>query len=77
MKFRNREMKISSWQGIRVVFAALFITIFGLAGISHAARRRSKKHLRLLKRQSKRLLQRQKATMTKKCWRSSVPAQKS
>jgi Na+-transporting methylmalonyl-CoA/oxaloacetate decarboxylase gamma subunit len=37
MKFRNREMNLSMWQGIRVVFAALFITIFGLAGISHAA----------------------------------------
>ena len=37
MKFRNREMNISMWQGIRVVFAAIFITIFGLAGISHAA----------------------------------------
>jgi hypothetical protein len=37
MKFRNREMNISIWQGIRVVFAALFITIFGLAGISPAA----------------------------------------
>jgi hypothetical protein len=37
MKFRNREMKMSRLQGIRVVFAALFITIFGLAGISHAA----------------------------------------
>jgi hypothetical protein len=37
MKFRNGEMNISMWQGIRAVFAALFITIFGLAGISHAA----------------------------------------
>jgi len=37
MKFRNREMNLSMWQGIRAVFAAVFITIFGLAGISHAA----------------------------------------
>src|SRR5437867_11106498 len=37
MKFRNREMDISMWQGIRVVFGAVFITIFGVAGISHAA----------------------------------------
>jgi Protein of unknown function (DUF2950) len=36
MKFRNRQMKMSRLQGIRVVFAALFITIFGL-GIAHAA----------------------------------------
>ena len=37
MKFPNREMNISMWQGIRVVFAAVLITIFGFAGISHAA----------------------------------------
>ena len=37
MKFRNREMKISMGQVLRVAVAAVFITIFGLAGISHAA----------------------------------------
>ena len=37
MEFRNREMNRSVWQGIRVVFAVVFITIFGLAGTSHAA----------------------------------------
>ncbi len=37
MKFRNRAMNISVRQGIRVIFAALFITSFGLAAISHAA----------------------------------------
>jgi hypothetical protein len=37
MKFRNREMKMSIWQGLRVAVGAVFFTIFGLAGISHAA----------------------------------------
>ena len=37
MKFRNRITKMFIGRGIRVVFAAVFITIFGIAGISHAA----------------------------------------
>ncbi len=37
MKLRNREMNRSVWQAVRIVFAALFITIFSLAGISQAA----------------------------------------
>ena len=37
MKFRNREMKMSRLQGLRVTVCAIFLTIFGLAGISHAA----------------------------------------
>ena len=37
MKFANREMDLSMWQGIRVVFAVVFITIFVLSGISYAA----------------------------------------
>jgi hypothetical protein len=37
MKFRNREMKISMWQGLRVTVCAIFLTIIGGAGISHAA----------------------------------------
>ena len=37
MKFANREMNLSMWQGIRVVFAVVFITIFVLSGISYAA----------------------------------------
>ena len=37
MKLRNREMKIFIWQGIRAVFGAVYIAIFGLAGIAHAA----------------------------------------
>jgi hypothetical protein len=37
MKFRNREMEMSRLQGLRVTVCAIFLTIFGLAGISHAA----------------------------------------
>lgn len=37
MKFRNREMKMSRLQGLRVTVCAIFLTIFGLGGISHAA----------------------------------------
>ena len=37
MKFRNRELKISMWQGLRVAVGAVFFTIVGLSGISHAA----------------------------------------
>ena len=37
MKFRNREMEMSSLQGLRVTVCAIFLTIFGLGGISHAA----------------------------------------
>jgi hypothetical protein len=37
MKFRNREMKMSRLQGLRVTVCAIFLTIFGLAGNSHAA----------------------------------------
>ena len=37
MKFRNRQMKMSKWQGFRVAAGAVLITIFGLTGISHAA----------------------------------------
>jgi DUF2950 family protein len=37
MKFPNREMNISMWHGIRVAVGAVFFTIIGLAGISHAA----------------------------------------
>lgn len=37
MKFRNREMAMSRLQGLRVTVWAIFLTIFGLGGISHAA----------------------------------------
>ena len=37
MKFANREMDLSMWQEIRIVFAVVFVTIFVLAGISYAA----------------------------------------
>ena len=37
MKFRNREMKMSRLQGLRVTVCAIFLTIFGLAGNSLAA----------------------------------------
>jgi Na+-transporting methylmalonyl-CoA/oxaloacetate decarboxylase gamma subunit len=37
MKLANREMNLSMWQGIRIVFAVVFITIFVLSGISYAA----------------------------------------
>ena len=37
MKFRNREMEMSRLQGLRVTVCAIFLTIFGLGGISHAA----------------------------------------
>src|SRR5258705_10641654 len=37
MKFRNRETKMSRLQGLRVTVCAIFLTIFGLGGISHAA----------------------------------------
>ena len=37
MKFRNREMVMSRLQGLRVTVWAIFLTIFGLGGISHAA----------------------------------------
>jgi len=37
MKFRNREMEMSRLQGLRVTVCAIFLTIFGLAGNSHAA----------------------------------------
>jgi len=37
MKFANREMDLSMWQEIRIVFALVFVTIFVLAGISYAA----------------------------------------
>src|SRR5207249_10983821 len=37
MTFRNRELKIATWQGLRVAVGAIFLTIFGVAGISHAA----------------------------------------
>jgi hypothetical protein len=37
MEFRNRKMKMSRLQGLRVTVCAIFLTIFGIAGISHAA----------------------------------------
>lgn len=37
MKFRNGEMAMSRLQGLRVTVWAIFLTIFGLGGISHAA----------------------------------------
>jgi hypothetical protein len=37
MKFRNRETKMSRLQGLRVTVCAIFLTIFGIAAISHAA----------------------------------------
>lgn len=37
MKFRNGEMEMSRLQGLRVTVWAIFLTIFGLGGISHAA----------------------------------------
>ena len=37
MKFRNRKTKMFMGRATRVFFAAVFIIIFGVAGISHAA----------------------------------------
>jgi hypothetical protein len=37
MKFRHRETKMSRLQGLRVTVCAIFLTIFGIAGNSHAA----------------------------------------
>src|SRR4249920_2199526 len=37
MKLRNRETSLSARQGIRVVFATVFLTIISLTGISHSA----------------------------------------
>ena len=37
MKFRSREMKMSRLQGLRITVCAIFLTIFGVAGNSHAA----------------------------------------
>lgn len=37
MKIRDRGMKMSGLPGIRIVFAAVFITVFGITGISHGA----------------------------------------
>jgi hypothetical protein len=37
MKFRNREMKMSMTQGLRVAVGAVFFTIIGFAGNAHAA----------------------------------------
>jgi hypothetical protein len=37
MKFRNRETKMFRLQGLRVTVCAIFLTIFAVAGNSHAA----------------------------------------